>query len=139
LPRARDVPGLELPGEPGAQNAITDVDGVHVGHTTLVSGDGPLRVGTGPVPTGVTVIVWASRPPWRSALFAGCHRLNGNGDRSRATRRAGLTPLYDAVADATEEAVLNALLAAVTMTGGDGITAHRLEPTLLAEALEQAR
>jgi D-aminopeptidase len=50
---------------------------------------------------------------------------------------AHITALYDAVADATEEAVLNALLAAPTMTGRDGITAHRLEPAMLAEALER--
>jgi D-aminopeptidase len=64
---------------PGPLNAITDVNGVRVGHTTLVRGDGPLVVGQGPVRTGVTVIVphetIATEP-----LFAGCHRLNGNGE-----------------------------------------------------------
>jgi D-aminopeptidase len=78
--RARDVPGLDLPGEPGPHNAITDVEGVRVGHTTLVHGAGPLVVGTGPIRTGVTVIVPAERPAWRTPLFAGCHRLNGNGE-----------------------------------------------------------
>ena len=64
---------------PGPLDAITDVEGVRVGHTTLVRGDGPLVVGQGPVRTGVTVVVphegIASEP-----LFAGCHRLNGNGE-----------------------------------------------------------
>jgi D-aminopeptidase len=73
--RARDVSGLELPGEPGPNNAITDVEGVAVGHTTLIRGDSALAVRT-----GVTVIVPAERPAWRSPLFAGCHRLNGNGE-----------------------------------------------------------
>ena len=78
--RARDIPGLELPGDPGPRNAITDVAGVRVGHTTLVRGDGALSIGEGPVRTGVTVVVPAARPAWRTPLFAGAHRLNGNGE-----------------------------------------------------------
>jgi len=74
------VPGLSLRGRPGPSNAITDVRGVRVGHATLVRGEGALRVGEGPVRTGVTVIVPAERPAWRAPLFAGCHRLNGNGE-----------------------------------------------------------
>ena len=46
-----------------------------------------------------------------------------------------ITPLFDAVSDATEEAILNALLAAETMTGRDGITAWALEAAALEEAL----
>ena len=60
-------------------NAITDVAGVRVGVTTLIEGDGPLEVGTGPIRTGVT----ASFPHegiGEEPLFAGCHRLNGNGE-----------------------------------------------------------
>jgi D-aminopeptidase len=64
---------------PGALNAITDVAGVSVGMTTLIEGDGPLQVGTGPVRTGVTVIVphpaMAEEP-----VFAASHTLNGNGE-----------------------------------------------------------
>ncbi len=63
----------------GPLNAITDVEGVRVGFTTLIQGDGSLEVGSGPVRTGVTMIVphdgIGSQP-----LFAGCHRLNGNGE-----------------------------------------------------------
>ena len=55
-PRARDL-GVPFDGVPGAFNAITDVKGVEVGHTTLISGDGPLHVGEGPVRTGVSVVL----------------------------------------------------------------------------------
>jgi D-aminopeptidase len=65
--RARDL-GIAIgEGEPGSRNAITDIDGVLVGHSTLIEGTD--------VRTGVTVIV----PP-ETPLFAGCHRLNGNGE-----------------------------------------------------------
>src|SRR5947209_9827648 len=77
--RARDHGIVVGDGTPGPNNAITDVAGIRVGHTTLIDGDGPLRVGHGPVRTGVTVIL----PPgevWEQPLFAGCHRLNGNGE-----------------------------------------------------------
>ena len=66
--------------EPGPLNAITDVPGVAVGHTTIVRGDGPLRRGDGPVRTGVTVVVPHDGDVWREPVFAGAHRLNGNGE-----------------------------------------------------------
>lgn len=66
--------------EPGPNDAITDVTGVRVGHTTLISGDGPLVVGSGPVRTGVTVVVPHDGDVWAEPLFAGAHRLNGNGE-----------------------------------------------------------
>ena len=78
-PRARDL-GIRiglLP--PGPLNAITDVAGVRVGHTTLISGDGPLVVGQGPIRTGVTVILPGGEP-FAESFMAGCHRLNGNGE-----------------------------------------------------------
>ena len=78
--RARDI-GIRIGRmEPGDHNAITDVPGVRVGHTTLVSGDGPLRVGEGPVRTGVTVVVPHDGDVWTEPVFAGAHRLNGNGE-----------------------------------------------------------
>jgi D-aminopeptidase len=64
----------------GTHNAITDVKGVRVGHTTLISGEGPLKVGEGPVRTGVTVIVPHERDIGAEPLFAGSHVLNGNGE-----------------------------------------------------------
>src|SRR6059058_1519823 len=65
---------------PGRWNAITDVAGIRVGHTTLIEGEGPLRVGKGPVRTGVTVILPRAGDPAGDPCFAGCHRLNGNGE-----------------------------------------------------------
>ena len=78
--RARDLGIVIGLGTPGPLNAITDVEGVRVGHTTLVSGDGPLVVGRGPVRTGVTIVVPRSGEASREPVFAGCHVLNGNGE-----------------------------------------------------------
>jgi D-aminopeptidase len=57
---------------PGELNAITDVPGVRVGHTTLVDGES--------VRTGVTVVLPHEGNPWEEPVFAGPHRLNGNGE-----------------------------------------------------------
>lgn len=65
---------------PGTHNAITDVAGVRVGHTTLIAGDGPLQVGHGPVRTGVTVVLPHEGNIGADPLFAGYHVLNGNGE-----------------------------------------------------------
>ncbi|HYI65461.1 MAG TPA: P1 family peptidase [Candidatus Limnocylindrales bacterium] len=78
--RARDLGILIGRMEPGPLNAITDVAGVRVGHTTLIEGDGPLEPGRGPVRTGVTVIVPHDGDIWTEPMFAGAHRLNGNGE-----------------------------------------------------------
>lgn len=77
-PRARDL-GVPFEGTPGRFNAITDVGGVHVGHTTLIRGDGELRVGEGPVRTGVTVVLPRADHP-ADPVFAGWFALNGNGE-----------------------------------------------------------
>jgi len=78
--RARDL-GITIGrGTPGPRNAITDVAGVTVGHTTIIRGEGPLVTGDGPVRTGVTVICPRGSADWREPVFAGCHRLNGNGE-----------------------------------------------------------
>jgi D-aminopeptidase len=77
--RARDI-GIRIgAAASGPGDAITDVPGIRVGHTTLIEGEGPLVVGRGPVRTGVTVIVPHERVG-QVPLFAGCHRLNGNGE-----------------------------------------------------------
>lgn len=77
--KARDL-GLKMGSLPnGPRNAITDVEGVRVGHTTLISGEGELVRGEGPVRTGVTVIIPRERP-WTQPLYAAPHRLNGNGE-----------------------------------------------------------
>jgi D-aminopeptidase len=80
--RARELGIVVGSGQPGPINAITDVDGVRVGHMTLVYGEGPLTVGKGPVRTGVTVVEPRSEPAWDQPCFAGWHRLNGNGELS---------------------------------------------------------
>jgi D-aminopeptidase len=79
-PRAREI-GLSI-GRlvPGKWNAITDVAGVRVGHTTLIEGEGSLVVGKGPVRTGVTVVVPHEGTIAREPLFGGSHVLNGNGE-----------------------------------------------------------
>ncbi len=78
--RTRDL-GIAIGlGSPGPLNAITDVAGVRVGHATIIEGDGPLVVGQGPVRTGVTVVVPRGPDDWHEPVFAGCHRLNGNGE-----------------------------------------------------------
>ncbi len=82
-PRARDL-GVPFDGTPGPLNAITDVKGVEVGETTLISGEGKLQVGVGPVRTGVTAIL----PRGKNLLdpvFAGWFTLNGNGEMTGTT------------------------------------------------------
>jgi D-aminopeptidase len=78
--RARDLGIVIGEGQPGPLNAITDVAGVRVGHTTLISGEGPLVRGQGPVRTGVTVVVPHDGDVWAEPLFAGAATLNGNGE-----------------------------------------------------------
>ena len=75
--RARDL-GIPFDGTPGKYNAITDVEGVEVGHTTLIEGSGRLQKGIGPVRTGVTAIFPAGKK--YSPVFANWYTLNGNGD-----------------------------------------------------------
>jgi D-aminopeptidase len=77
--RAREL-GLNLPGQPGPLNAMTDLPGVLVGSSTIVStGDGPTG-GNGPVRTGVTVILPRGREPEMVPVWAGISALNGNGE-----------------------------------------------------------
>src|SRR6204780_3074914 len=83
-PRARDL-GVPFDGTPGALNAITDVDGVVVGHTTLISGDGKLIVGKGPVRTGVTAVLPRGNASIQRFSFAGWYAQNGNGEMTGTT------------------------------------------------------
>lgn len=78
-PRARDL-GLVLGGlPPGPLNAITDVEGVQVGHVTRIEGKGKLAPGHGPVRTGVTAIVPHAGDLYRAKVAAGVHAFNGLG------------------------------------------------------------
>lgn len=81
--RARDL-GIPFEGTPGALNAITDVGGVEVGHTTLISGSGALQVGKGPIRTGVTAV----HPRGKNStdpVFAGWFTLNASGEMTGTT------------------------------------------------------
>jgi L-aminopeptidase/D-esterase-like protein len=71
-------------GTPGRFNAITDVNGVEVGHTTLISGSGKLKVGEGPVRTGVTAVLPRGKDS-HDSVFGGWFTLNGNGEMTGTT------------------------------------------------------
>ena len=77
--RARDL-GIPFEGTPGKFNSITDVSGVEVGYTTLISGEGKLEVGKGPVRTGVTAIIPRGHDSLNDPAYAGYFSLNGNGE-----------------------------------------------------------
>ena len=81
--RARDL-GVPFDGSTGQFNAITDVPGVQVGSTTLIRGDGPLKVGEGPIRTGVTVVL-PRGPKNVDPVYAGWFSLNGNGEMTGTT------------------------------------------------------
>ena len=83
-PRARDL-GVPFDGTPGPLNAITDVAGVTVGHTTLISGEGKLQVGNGPVRTGVTAVLPRGKDSMNNPVFAGWFSENGNGEMTGTT------------------------------------------------------
>ena len=83
-PRARDL-GVPFDGTPGPLNAITDVKGVEVGQVTLISGEGKLQVGVGPVRTGVTAVLPRGKANSNDSVFAGWFSLNGNGEMTGTT------------------------------------------------------
>jgi L-aminopeptidase/D-esterase-like protein len=82
-PRARDL-GVPFDGTPGPLNAITDVAGVTVGHSTIIRGDGKLVVGKGPVRTGVTAI-FPRGATNGDPVFGAWFTLNGNGEMTGTT------------------------------------------------------
>ncbi|MBI4466474.1 MAG: P1 family peptidase [Acidobacteria bacterium] len=83
-PRARDL-GIPFDGTAGPLNAITDVRGVEVGHSTLISGEGKRQVGFGPIRTGVTAILPRGQQSSSEQVFAGWFSLNGNGEMTGTT------------------------------------------------------
>jgi L-aminopeptidase/D-esterase-like protein len=83
-PRARDL-GVPFDGTPGPLNAITDVSGVTVGHTTLISGEGKRDIGKGPVRTGVTAVLPRGIDSMMNPAIAGWWSLNGNGEMTGTT------------------------------------------------------
>jgi D-aminopeptidase len=84
IERARDL-GIPFDGTPGKFNAITDVPGVEVGYTTLISGEGKLERGKGPIRTGVTAILPRGLSEMNDSVFAGYFSLNGNGEMTGTT------------------------------------------------------
>lgn len=83
-PRARDL-GVPFDGTPGQFNAITDVKGVEVGHSTIITGEGKLQVGVGPVRTGVTAILPLGKQTSNIPVFSGWFSMNGNGEMTGTT------------------------------------------------------
>ncbi len=82
-PRARDL-GIPFDGTPGALNAITDVQGVEVGFSTIIAGHGKLEIGKGPVRTGVTAVLPRGKK-FQDQVFAAWATLNGNGEMTGTT------------------------------------------------------
>ena len=83
-PRARDL-GIPFVGTPGAFNAITDVQGVEVGYSTIITGKGENTVGNGPIRTGVTAIFPRGKAKKFSPVYANWYSLNGNGEMTGTT------------------------------------------------------
>ena len=107
-PRAREL-GItigELP--PGPLDAITDVDGVRVGHTTLIEGDS--------VRTGVTVVLPPELP-----CFAAPFRLNGNGEMTGLewVRESGLLTSQIAITNTHSVGVVRDALVTAAVRAGD--------------------
>ncbi|MFP5342299.1 MAG: P1 family peptidase [Candidatus Limnocylindria bacterium] len=119
--RARDL-GIRIGlGTPGPHNAITDVAGVTVGHVTIVRGDGPLVVGEGPVRTGVTVVCPRGPASLHEPVFAGCHRLNGNGELTGLewVRESGMLTSPVAITNTHSVGTVRDALVALAMDDAD--------------------
>tara|TARA_R110000744_G_scaffold49967_3_gene108274 strand:+ start:787 stop:1962 length:1176 start_codon:yes stop_codon:yes gene_type:complete len=83
-PRARDL-GVPFDGETGKLNTITDVKGVEVGYSTIISGNGNNVLGKGPIRTGVTAIFPRGKAKKFSPVYANWYSLNGNGEMTGTT------------------------------------------------------
>ncbi len=83
-PRAREL-GVPFKGTTGTFNAITDVKGIEVGHTTIISGEGKNVAGKGPIRTGVTAIFPRGKEKKFSPVYANWYSLNGNGEMTGTT------------------------------------------------------
>ncbi len=83
-PRARDL-GIPFVGTPGAFNAITDVQGVEVGYSTIITGRGDNTVGNGHIGHGVTAIFPRGKAKKFSPVYANWYSLNGNGEMTGTT------------------------------------------------------
>ncbi len=121
--RARDL-GISIGTlRPGPLNAITDVAGVRVGHTTLISGDGPLVVGSGPIRTGVTIVHPHGGDPGREPVFAAAHTLNGNGEMTGLewVRDSGMLTTPIGLTNTHSVGVVRDALVAASMRGREEV------------------
>jgi D-aminopeptidase len=125
MTRYRDLGLVVGQMTPGPLNAITDVDGVRVGVTTLIEGEGPLVVGEGPVRTGVTVVV-PHGSIGHEVVFAGCHRLNGNGELTGLEwiRESGCLSTPVAITNTHSVGVVRDALVEAEMRGREDLTAY---------------
>jgi D-aminopeptidase len=141
-PRARDL-GVPFDGTPGALNAITDVRGVEVGQTTLIRGEGELRVGQGPVRTGLTVIVPRGKRS-TDPVFAGWFSLNGNGEMTGTTwvEESGFMEGPMAITNTHSVGVVRDAIMPVVAETNDGwlndINGFHVKPEHVFQALESA-
>ena len=136
--RARDL-GIAIGRlAPGARNAIVDVAGVRVGHTTLISGKGSLVVGRGPVRTGVTVILPHEGNIGAEALFAGYHVLNGNGEMTGLhwVEESGLLTTPIAITNTHSVGVVRDALIAYDVARGEGRLDHTWSLPVVAETYD---
>ena len=122
--RARDLDIAIGDARPGPRNAITDVGGVRVGHSTLVSGDD--------VRTGVTVILPHEAAPARDPVFAGCHRINGNGELTGLewVRDSGLLTSPIAITNTYSVGVVRDALISTGLTLGLPVVGETFDGTL---------
>lgn len=120
--------------EPGPHNAITDVAGVCVGHTTLIRGEGALRPGSGPVRTGVTVILPHPGNLFRHKVRAACHVINGYGKATGLVQVAELGELETPIAltnTLSVGTVWDALVSYMLETNPDiGVTTGTVNPVV---------
>ena len=133
--RAREL-GIRIGRlEPGPSNAITDVAGVRVGHTTIIEGEGPLVVGKGPIRTGVTVVLPHEGNAGADPVFAGYHVLNGNGEMTGLVwvREGGALTSPIAITNTHSVGVVRDALIAYDIAHGESGLDHSWSLPVVAE------
>jgi L-aminopeptidase/D-esterase-like protein len=121
-------------GTPASLNAITGVSGVEAGQVTLIAGEGgPVTVGVGPIRTGITAILPRGKAHGNEPVYAGCDAVIAWYLQSyKAVGRAAvlpsdrMSPFFEATVTAIEEAIINALVAAETMSGANNHRANAI-------------
>lgn len=130
--RARDM-GIEFFGAPGKNNAITDVQGVTVGYSTIIKDleDGK-AARTGSVAGNSSGDIFLAFSTANSEAFQSKDLMN-----IQALQNEDMDNLFEATVEATEEAIINALVAAKTMTGNQGHTFPELDKDFLKKIFKQ--